>query len=526
MKMADQNLSTIDNDVATMTFRTTPLTGLRVGLRLGVIFGRHSVNLSLIQNIFGKNFIRDIASFPLDLIESSQSQEIFSKVVELIRNYLYQNQLPAIPVNIGLYGENMAFRRMYIPVMSSGEISNAVLWEGEKLFPFKFSDCRLHYHIADKVRGESKKISSLGVNITAVKSEIIEDLYQRFYNAGLKPGQINFLPNLTSDFVKISDKNAGRYQLHIHLDNNLSFAVFLHNNELSFFQEFMSLPFFDSSVRTGITNIESIISELQSFIDIYIAHTRDAAIDTILISGKTSQNSELLDYINSTTGIPCQYLLDPAPKMPRISGISIRDLYKNLPVIATAAANPNFRPLAPDAIRQKAVKRQFYSRVGLIAMAFIIIACGLFGMIQSQEQKVESELESIRAKITEIENSPAYHTYLNIVGKLNRGKEFLRMSSDKQHSHLGVLIKSLSFDIPESLNLTEIHTIQKENGYSMRLTGHVRIKNFSPEIVLAGYIKALEEYPYFNNVEVISHNKNLEDEEFDLDFQIMMDIQV
>ncbi|MFH1701490.1 MAG: hypothetical protein ABIE07_13000 [Candidatus Zixiibacteriota bacterium] len=500
--------------------------GIQWGLHLGVLYGRHSVDICLVQNLLGIFRVRDVSSFPLDLIENSQSDEIYSKVIEIIKSYLYRNRLPAIPINLGLYGEHLAFRQMRIPAMPRNEIANAVLWEGEKLFPFKFKDCRVHFEIANKERDENKKITALDINITVAKNEIIENIYRRFESSGLKLGQVNFLPNFATKFLKTCDKNSGGNYLHIHINDNLSFAVFLQNNELSFYQQFMSWPFIDSSIKTGIANIESIVTELQSFIDIFIANSRSAKIDSIVISGINSNKTELPDYIQASIGIPCHYYINSTSKIRKISGFSISDLDKNLPAVANAMANPDEQPLAPDKIKQKIEKRKFYSRLGLIAAASLIITLGLSWFKHIHENEVETELNRTRANITDIENSPAYHTYLNIVGKLNQGKEFLRMSSDKEHSHFGVVVRSLSFDIPKNLNLTEIHTTQNENKYSMRLTGHVRIKDFSPEIVLAQYIKALEKYPYFSNINVISHNKRLKGDEFDLDFQILMDVQV
>lgn len=527
MEVFDQNLqSPSENGSAMEESGELSISGVKLGLQLGVLYGRHSVDLCLVQKIFNKFYIRDIRSFPHDMIDNTQMEEMNSKVVEIIKDYLYQNKLQAIPINLGLYGEHIAFRRMQIPAMTPKEISNAVLWEGEKLFPFKFDECRTDFQIVDKQLDENKKVKALGVNITAVKDEIIEDFYKNFKAFGLKLGQVNFLPNFTTKFLKLFNHNFGEQYLHIHVNDNLGFAVFLQNNELNFCQQFMSWPFFDSSVSTGITNIESIATELQSFIDIYVANSRFAKIDSIVISGIASKNPELIEYLNSSTGIPCQYFIESDYRIKKLSGISNSELDKNLPVIASAIANPNYHPLAPDKIKIKNEKQKFYSRLGMIAAASIIITLGLSWIKYSEEQKVELELNGVRNSITEIENSPAYLAYLNIVGKLNRGKEFLRLTSEKKRSHLNVLVKSLSYDIPENLSLLEVHTTQKNNKYSMRLTGHVRIKDFSPEIILARYIKALEKFPYFNNIKVISHNKNLENEEFDLDFQLTMDVQV
>ncbi len=492
--------------------------------RLGVIIGRHSVNLCLIKKSFNKTNIIDISVHPLDIAQDIGIEEIIDKTSDVVAEYLSKNNLRDIPVNIALQGENIAFRRVQMPNMPKSELVQAVLFESEKLFPFKFSDSRVNLDIIKSI--DKNKSKNIEVNVTAAKASLINLVYDKFTKANIRIGQANFLPIFTTTVFDRFEKERQKHFLHLHLDDNICFAAFIQNIKLDFFQEFMSWPFYDADNNTGIVNIEAIITELQSFIDLYIAHSRTAEIDTIFITGTQAESQDLLDHISSETGIQSKFLFEDNAVITEINNNTENDIHKFLPAIMTAHAHPNKKPLAPENIYLRNQQLGFRIRLAAIAAVFLLLIAGMHFIEWSKEKRQLNEMASLTEQISAIENSDGYKTYLNLVGKLNKGKVHLKNIANKQASHLHTILKTLSYNLPNSINFNEIMLHSHNNRYSLQLTGNVRVKDYSPEIVLAGYMQQLEELPFFSKVDVVTHSKEVKNNRFDLSFQLSMDTRI
>jgi hypothetical protein len=89
-----------------------------------------------------------------------------------------------------------------------------------------------------------------------------------------------------------------------------------------------------------------------------------------------------------------------------------------------------------------------------------------------------------------------------------------------------VVLKEVSLSLPEYITLTAINLEEAGSGHELILEGYVRIREFSPEIVLAEYVETLNALPFFSGVTVSHHQKRPDRDKDDLTFQLKMDARV
>ncbi|MCK5126524.1 MAG: hypothetical protein KAR42_09730 [candidate division Zixibacteria bacterium] len=503
-----------------------PPFAVRFGGRIGCVLDESGFTLCFCKKLFNKTLILDIKKHTFDSDEPANLSSHIDTIIGEIQKYRNLYKTGNIPVNIGLLRHDVAFRRMFLPKMPAVELNQAVMWEGEKLFPFPFSESIVYFETVVKIlRGETPFV---GINIVAAKSFIIEELFSKLTSAKIKIGQINFLPCILSSIISSSDiKNYGERQILLHLDDsNTSMALFIHNGKLEFYQEFVTTPFLDENVDVGISNLEALTAELQSFQDLYIAQSRISEIKNIIITGPLAENQKLQSHINTITGIPCVNIAHIDSYKSLFKDNKLRQNSNYLPVIQTACVSPDIHPLIPETVLKKINQNKFIRRVSTAAVLTILLVASLHLVNLRTEEYLLSKLDAKKTDVLAYEQSEAYQGYLNLAGKLRRGKSYLRLTETKQDSHFNIILKTLSRDLPKELNLTDIYFKNQEEGLRLRLVGHVKIGDFSPEIILAQYVESLRKLPFLRNIEVTNHHKQRKNDKFDLQFQINMDTQV
>ena len=505
-------------------FRRTLMT--RLTGRLGITINTDSVTICLAQ-LNGRSItVKDIQTIDFTGDTPTDWESILDRTIGAVYEYQGRMRLEHLPVNIGILGHDIAFRRMYLPSMPASELRQAVMYEGEKLFPFPFNECNVHYEIADKIKRD--EISFVGINIVAAKSYLIDLIYEKFHSADIAVGQVNYLPAIVARAVATdTGVNDATRSILLHLDDKRrSIAAFIHNGYLEFLQEFMTPLFLDDSIDTGITNLDAVIAEFQSFQDLFIARSRASTIDSLFVSGPLSDHAMLLESFSKYTGLQCQPISAGLCLQKLAGTIPISDLSRHLPTIAVACASPKIHPLAPPRYLASVENRTFIARISAVA-ALAILTTTTLHMIQiGREKNLESQLIATQTEIQAYESSAAYQSYINLASKLYRGKSYLKIADSRKQSHFHVILTALSQNIPAEVNFTDIQFRDFEMTPQLLLMGNVRVDSFSPEIILAQYVESLRELPFFRNITVTNHYKQKKDDRFDLNFQIQVDTQI
>jgi hypothetical protein len=498
---------------------------MRIGHQLGLVISERNLRVCLIRRWLFRNHILEVETFALDADYADSWLARIKAVADIVAGYLEKHRLKNIPINMGLLGEDIAFRRMYLPHMPPKELTAAIMWEGEKLFPFDFSQCSIDYEIVDCEKRND--IDHVGINIVAAKANIMEIIYEQFHAAKLKVGQIGFLPAYIASVLSASELiRADEHSLILYLDDEYSTAMFAKDSNLIFFQQFVTKPLESPEGDRGLANISALAAELTSFFDLYNGQGIDYTVSGIVVCGKYAQNPDTIEFLRDRTGIACRPIFDDESLPGQLGYPTKGQMESHLDALTAALVSPDYHPLAPVTIRRAEEKKKMITRVGIVTALAMFAAFTMQFQLHMQEQSRRSRLESAKAAVHSFEESSGYQGYINLMGKLDRGQAYLSKTEDVHRSHFHILMKELSLLAPEYINLTGIDCEEDEGKYVLRLNGHVRLTGFSPEIVLAEYVEALGASAFFDNVTVSHHDKNREQDRFDLAFQLKMDARV
>jgi hypothetical protein len=499
------------------------LSSLRIGCQMGMVIADKSVRLCLVRQVLHRRRVIDLAAFPFEPREAASWPERIGASVKAVVEYFGDQGLPRMPINVSLIGDDIAFRRLYLPLMSRKELSTAILWEGQKLFPFELNQCLVHHEITD-VENAGNYVQ-IAVNLVATKRDIVEALYDRMESASLTLGHVNFLPAVITDAMPFLDPGYDdKHRLYLLLDDDQSQAIFMHRGRLEFFQQFATTPLPLDDGR--IANAQAILSELTTFLDIFNGQRFGNSVEGIVLCGRYGGDPDVAAAICGSTSLPCRRIFgdDNIPSV--IRAAKLEQTRGMVDAIATGLADIGRRPLIPDVARSKIERRKSAFRLAAVAMLTLL----LMGTIHTQSQfisdRLKMQLESTRAESQAYENSAAYQRYLKLMSELHRQQEWQARSHNRQPSHVHLLLKELSRTIPDDISLTNVYLSQENGGLILRLEGIVSLSGFSPEIVLAQYVETLDKSPFFDEVSVKRHLKKKDNGRFDLTFMLEMGAHV
>lgn len=501
-----------------------PLSALRFGHQLGVVISEQSLRFCLIKRSFSKTHVVDIRTYRPKMTGLDNWPNRISYMVEIIKDYLKEHDLPHIPINIALVSHDIGFRRLTLPEMPKAELSTAVMWEGSKLFPFSFDDCVVSYDIVH--RFERDESNYLGINIIAANNAIVKEIYEQFHSERLVMGQINLLPNHLSNLIR-EDSLLRSFErnLILCLDEEESMAIFVHRGYLEFQQHFVTQPRVGNTEKS-IANIEALSDELLSFLDLYNAQAETKSIDSIVLCGSFGGSEEIAQYFSEITRIPCRPLISMESYNSKGGELTPAELNDAVAAVATSLSPAYYHPLTPSDLQTAEDKMQLVWRIGTAAALSVFIAAALQLASYHTEVNLSTQLKGLKTEAVQLENSTGYQVYVALLEKLHRSEAELQQKDNKKESHYNILLKELSVTLPDYITMNSINLRQTDSSCVLDLDGKVILKDFSPEIVLAEYVETLGRSPFLENVKVLSFNKQRQGDNFALMFKLRMDVQV
>lgn len=443
----------------------------------------------------------------------------------MIKAYLDQRKIARIPVNISLYGPEFGFRRISLPRLPDHELISAIVWESKTLFPFDISGCIIDYQITGKYLKDGSE--RYYINVTAASREIIDYLYDKFDQASLKIGQVNFLPLALSRIPYPQTQYSSELRhIILYLGQHNGYALFVHKGSLEFYQEFITQPSGADKENPLIENLPALSNELDSFLDIYIAQSGNEALEGIIVCGHYGGNEETVQSLSKATGRPCQSLTSTGLTKKIAGNLSLWQINDAIASVMTALSPPDRHSLIPVDFRTQYEKHKLAGRAALIG-GISIAAMGIIQIATINRANIlDQQYHQITKNIGRIENSEGFRDHQFLLNQLQRQQDLLFKKNPNHKAYANLLLKELSLTIPNNITLTSIHIGQQKNKYVLTLDGYVQVKDFSPEILLAGYVDILGKSPLIDNVEVVTHNKRLDQHQANLSFQLRMDTQV
>lgn len=499
------------------------LSSLRFGRQLGMVMAGETVRLCLVRQVLHRRRVLDLAAFHLETFEPASWPGRIDASVKAVTGYLSDRGLPRLPINVSLVGDDIAFRRLYLPPMSKKERSAAIIWEGQKLFPFAFDDCLVHHEIAGVENPRDNPQTA--INLIAAERDTVEALYDRIQAAGFTLGRVGFLPTAISDALPVLDPHYDdKHKLYLLLDDDKGLALFVYRGHLEFFQQFATNP---QPLDDGrLANTAALLSELTTFLDIFNGQRFGNGVDGIILCGKYAGDPDLASAVLESTGLPCRRMFENDHVPPAIKAAGPEQACEMVDVIATGLADIGRHPLIPEGPWAKIEHRKTVFRLAAVAMLTLL----LIGTIHSQARfinnRLKMELDSTEAESRAYENSAAYHEYLKFMAELRRQQAQQARSQSLKPSHVHLLLKELSRTIPDDISLTNVYLSRENGALVLRLEGVVSLSGFSPEIVLAQYVETLNRSPFFEGVSVKRHLKKNDSGRFDLSFMLEMGARV
>ncbi len=295
---------------------------------------------------------------------------------------------------------------------------------------------------------------------------------------------------------------------------------------MEFVQQFTSLPPASIGSETILAYGETIAAELASFLDLYNGQHPESAVSSVLLCGKDAASGELAAQLTAATGLPCHRLIEDSSSFRIPKGVDSDKIQRHFDVIMTALAVPDCRPLLPARLKAREQKRKLRLQLGTALAFALVTVAGMHWIALSKTSALQHELNAQKTAAQALEHSSGYRNYISLADKMERERIYISKMSGKAAAHLHVLLKELSLILPDNISLTAIKVEEAKSGYVMTLDGHVRLSDFSPEIVLAQYVEALEDSPFFNQVTVANHHKQRIQDDFDLTFELKLEARL
>lgn len=497
----------------------------RFGYQLGLVITERSLRLALIKQRGLAKRVTTVTVLPLDPDGIGTWPARVEAAAATVKEFLCNRDLSRTPINVGLIGDDIAFRRLSLPVMSRKELPTAITWEGERLFPFRLDQCYTHHRLVSKSKSDDRSL--IGINLVAAKRELIDLFHERFRAAGLRIGQMNFLPAFMAEMLSSqAGSGGGKNRLLVFLDGNHPMALFLRDGKPEFYQQFVTRPQPDGDDNGRVTNIGALTAELISFLDLYSGQSRGHSLDGIILCGKYAYDRGLREAFAAGTDLPCSVIFDDGTLPAPLRTLEIGQSCDMFDVIATGLGEINHQPLIPGAVRKTNHRRRLLLQSAVVSALTLLVIGNMHLQSHYIRHILSRNLEVRRNTSRTYESSAVYQVYLNLLSELDRERGRMRGAAERQPSHVHLLLKELSRTVPDDITLTGIYLTEEEGAYVLRLEGSVRLSDFSPEIILARYVEKLDNSPFFDNVAVTGYSKKQEHGQFDLSFHLQMGARV
>jgi type IV pilus assembly protein PilM len=238
-----------------------------------------------------------------------------SLVVEALSRLISENNIKNPSFGGSLSGHSVIIKKIQLPAMSEGELSESIQWEAEQYIPFDINDVNLDYEVLDEEGGDD----TMDVLLVAVKKDRITDYTSVITQAGRDPVLVDVdvfsLQNACEVNYGLGDEtlalvNVGASVMNINvLHGGQSIfwrdVAFGGNQYTEAIQRELNLPREDAErlklgERVGEHSLQQVVgvlnsvsedlaAELQKTIDFFVATSSVDRLDRVLLAGGSAQ---------------------------------------------------------------------------------------------------------------------------------------------------------------------------------------------------------------------------------------------
>lgn len=523
-------------------------------LTLGVEVSEYSIKMVLLkQESPHSASVLDYAIIPL--VAKMVSTKL--SPLSVIKNILKEKKLfTARQAKLAVSGPELDCKRVTLPFMPKKEIAQALRLEAKDRFLFNIEEAVLGYEVVEEVTAKDGT-RRMELIASAAKSAIIDERLSFFEDTRVAPsvvipaayclynlyrlskewesaepvalidigastttvviikeGKIRFIRQLGcagKDFTEamtqalVSDK--GKIELSPEEAEELKIQSGFPDESAQPIKEGIFAQQVSSMLRPVV---EKLATEIKRSFEYYTSQFDEGRVNKVIITGGSSklkninvqfshQLKDVYPQFSQTLSIPIENLEIPEGLKTNLIPERADSFKKDFPLLAVAVGaalnSPQGINLIPPSYQAQKIKKikRISIRIIFIVISLILLTFYLFN--SAQEKLLQNLLAAKQPqwqKLLEIQN-----LHSSIVQKNAIIEHTL-----KNQVPLYYVFKALSNLIPKGVYLESLSIIDKAN--RLEMVGVILETTDSAEVTLANFIKALEDSPFFNNVNLIS----------------------
>jgi type IV pilus assembly protein PilM len=519
---------------------------------IGLDIGASSVKIVQLGKTAGKI---ELISYGIE--EIPRGKETLQKnalIIGAIRKIVEEKNIKGGKVISNLSGKSVVIRNIQLPLMPEEEMGNSVSYEAEQYMPFPPEETALDFLTLEKI--VDKGVDKLEVAVVGAQKRLLEEHISLVKEAGLKLTAIDVTPFALRNSLLLGEKErvvalidigAEATNINIFKERILHFVrdIFTGGDNLTravsesfkidlgraeelkrkygIILEEEGEPDALQASEIVRVELEQLLIEIRRSFDYYLAQSREARIDKIILSGGCAKLKNIDKFFSESLGIETG-IANPLKKVPGLD-----------PLLAVGAglALSGYEEkrinLLPPKLRPRELRLDLLLKnkafVGGATLVLILLIMHL--SLSWGKKNYTRKINLIKKDIVGLES------VMTRVAKIRREEKILRDKSElltrlvESRFLWSNILKKMGEIVPEGVWLKELSLDKGGRRAGAAATEAEETKVIGIEEVsikgsafnnqlIAQYMLALESLPYFENIDLVFTEKK----ELAVDFEV------
>lgn len=505
-------------------------------LSLGVDAGSDSVKIALVkEDSQGLALLLDYEIIPLK--NNTRPSGPASVITDALRNM----KIPrSTQVKFVVSGPDVDLKRIRLSPMPKEEIAQALRWQSKEHFLFNIDESTLDFKI---LKQESADTRGQDVEVIAsiAKNSIINNRLLTLRETDLSPSVITPAAYALCNFYRLSGIRPDYTTALIDIGAETTTIVIIRNNEVRFTRQLgyagndctkaMSGALVseqgsieisqqeaerlkkeagipgksDTNIRDNISSaqvhsmlrpvLEKLVNDIKLSFNYYANFPDAEPISAVYLTGGTSMMRNIDSELSKRISMPVGRLKAPEKLKLKLKKERAESIGEDFPFIAPAIGaalqDPEGMNLIPASYKNQKLKNLEMISMRLVFIT-VIILLSVFYLFNIGHEK--TLLKVINAKKPECQKLRQAQELYSKITQAN----LMMNQTVKEQAPLYYIYKSLSNLVPREMYLRSLDIT--EYAGSMSMEGVIFESGQAAEVVLAGFIKELEDSAFFNHV--------------------------
>ena len=504
--------------------RIRPSRDLAVGRTLAFALNDDSVEMAAVSRLGSRVKVLDVRKVYVPGEAAAEDRRsVF--LTGVISEYVAQYGGRHPDIRLAVAGPETAFRAFVIPQLKRSELDSAITYELKKQLPFPPSDCFHDYRRVASIRDARQRRTK--VSLHAATKRLIKEQLDHFDQLGFEVHRVfNAADAIGQLLARLPNFTDSKHHAVINVERRRSLISYYRGGNLEFYH-YSSLGSAFLSQRSDDMRFddfaELLAGEIQNSLDYYTGQFSSQSVECLYLYGDLVYTDEFIERLAGHLGF--EFARFPSEKLglraTRLDEGSTHDLPVCLQALAAALCDSRLANLLPPE-RKVVQARRRVDKWGIAAL--LVLAALLAGEWAVNQRELASGKiyeQTLQQDIARFRNSEAFSTYNLIKQRIAADRMFLQETQPTE-SYFGVTLKELSRLTPGPIRLTGLDYQGTKVEQNLNLQGIVRSKAVPPEVLLAEYVKTLDDSPVIKGVSVSRYTKKELNDTFELEFSLLL----